>query len=129
MRPTANPAVEPPSPRSERTRGEAPLAAGDVVIDPGRRLVTRGGRRVGLTRTEYALLAALAAHAGRVLTHRQLVEAVWGGWGPGPAAEARQLQRLRVYVNRLRHKLEADPTSPRFIHSESGVGYRLWGGG
>jgi two-component system KDP operon response regulator KdpE len=103
-----------------------PLVVGDVVIDLARRLVTRGGQRVNLTRTEYVLLTALANDAGRVLTHPRLVELVWGAYGPGSQQEAQQLQRLRVYINRLRHKLEADPRSPRMILSESGVGYRLW---
>ena len=106
----------------------APLVAGDVAIDPGRRLVTRGGAPVRLTPVEYAVLAALAADAGRPVTHRRLAAAVWGAFGPTLDEQARQLQLLRVHVTHLRRKLEADPRSPRLILTEPGLGYRLWTG-
>ena len=72
-----------------------------------------------LTRTEYRLLAALVQHAGKVLTHRQLLREVWG---PGSASETHY---LRVYMAQLRHKLEDDPARPRYLLTETGVGYRL----
>ena len=106
----------------------APLAAGDVAFDPGRRLVTRGGVPVHLAPVEYALLATLAAHAGQLVPYRRLVEAVWGAFGPTPDDQARQLQLLRVHVTYLRRKLEAEPRSPRLILTEPGLGYRLWTG-
>lgn len=93
--------------------------SGDVAVDLGRRVVTVAGRDVRLTPKEYDLLRVLATHAGKVLTHQQLLRAVWG---PGYAAEA---QYLRVYVAQLREKLEADPSQPRLILTEPGVGYRL----
>ena len=101
------------------------VRVGEVELDLARRRVTRGGEPVRLTPTEYALLAILVQHAGQVLTHGQLIEQVWGRHGPGDRPEVQQLQLLRVYVNRLRHRLEADPRTPRLILSEPGVGYRL----
>jgi two-component system, OmpR family, KDP operon response regulator KdpE len=100
---------------------EAPLAyeAGDVRVDLARRLVERAGAPVHLTRTEYRLLEALVQSAGRVVTHRQLLEAVWG------PNYTDQTHYLRVYMGQLRHKLEADPTRPRMLLTEPGVGYRL----
>ncbi|MDP9367785.1 MAG: winged helix-turn-helix domain-containing protein, partial [Chloroflexota bacterium] len=95
------------------------LATGDVTIDLARRLVTRRGEAVHLTPTEYDLLRVLAANAGKVLTHRQLLERVWG---PHVAANSPQ---LRVYVNYLRRKLEDDPARPKLLLTEPGVGYRL----
>ncbi|MGE0354057.1 MAG: response regulator [Gemmatimonadales bacterium] len=93
--------------------------AGDVKIDPGRRQVFRGTSEVHLTPTEYRLLSALARHAGCVLTHRQLLEQVWG------TNYASQTHYVRVYMAQLRHKLEQDPTRPRLLITEPGVGYRL----
>jgi two-component system KDP operon response regulator KdpE len=100
---------------------EAPLTfeAGDVRVDLGRRVVERGGTPVHLTRTEYRLLEALVRGAGRVLTHRQLLEAVWGPNYVG------QTHYLRVFMGQLRQKLEADPVRPRLLRTEPGVGYRL----
>jgi two-component system sensor histidine kinase KdpD len=96
-----------------------PVAAGDVTIDLFRRSVCRGGTDVHLPPKEYALLAELAKHPGRVLTHAHLLRAVWG-----PAQE-HQTDYLRVAVRGLRQKLEADPTRPRLIVNEPAVGYRL----
>ena len=99
---------------------EEPIClAGDVTVDPLRRQVFRGGDEVHLTPTEYRLLATLVRHAGRVLTHRQLLTEVWG------ANYADQTHYLRVYMAQLRHKLERDPTRPRILVTEPGVGYRL----
>jgi two-component system KDP operon response regulator KdpE len=83
--------------------------------------VTVGGREVKLTPTEYELLRFLAANAGKVLTHQQLLREVWG------PASADQTHYLRVYVGQLRQKIEADPTRPQYIVTEPGVGYRLRG--
>ncbi len=92
---------------------------GDLVIDPGRRRITRAGTEVRLTPIEYRLLTVLAGHPGKVLTHEQLLRRVWG---PGCAE---QKHYLRVYMAQLRHKLETDPARPRYLLTEPGVGYRL----
>ncbi|MBA2276746.1 MAG: response regulator [Chloroflexia bacterium] len=98
---------------------ESSLTAGDITIDLARRLVTRAGAEIHLTPTEYDLLQVLAVNAGKVLTHRQLLERVWGGYA------AQNSQQLRVYVNYLRRKLENDTARPRLIITEPGIGYRL----
>ncbi len=98
---------------------KGPVAAGDVVIDLDRRLVTRNGEPVRLTPKEYDLLGHLARHAGKLVGHADLLTAVWG------AAHAADTQYLRVVIGQLRHKLEADPAQPRLIVTEPGVGYRL----
>ena len=102
-----------------REGGEPVIRGGDVEIDLIMRQVTRGGEPVRLSPKEYDLLAALAQGGGRVLTHRQLLTAVWG-----PAHE-HDVQYLRVFVGQLRQKLEADLESPRLIRTEPGVGYRF----
>jgi two-component system, OmpR family, KDP operon response regulator KdpE len=99
--------------------GEMVVRAGDVEIDLARRVVTRAGQEVHLTPTEYGLLRFLAQHAGRVITHGHLLRAVLG---PGYDDSTGM---LRVYVAGLRKKLEADPSQPRFLLTEPGVGYRL----
>lgn len=101
---------------------ESVFRAREIEVDLVRRVVTRGGREVKLTATEYALLALFVRHAGRVLTHRQLLSEVWG---PNAAG---QTHYLRVYVAHLRDKLEADSSKPDLIVTESGVGYRLVAG-
>jgi two-component system, OmpR family, KDP operon response regulator KdpE len=102
------------------TTGESPIVrVGDIAIDLARRVVTRGGDRIHLTPTEWQLLAQLARNADKVLTHRMLLERVWG-----PMA-TEEPQYLRVYINQLRRKLEADPADPRVLITEPGVGYRL----
>jgi two-component system KDP operon response regulator KdpE len=103
-------------------RGEAAepvVVVGDLSIDLAGRRVLRGGEEVHLTRTEFRLLGTLARHAGKVVTHRQLLREVWG---PG---STEQTHYLRVYMAQLRQKLEADPMRPRYILTETGVGYRL----
>ena len=102
-----------------RQGSPAVIKAGDLTIDLIKRLVTRAGEAVRLSPREYDLLARLAEGGGRVLTHRQLLTAVWG------PANADDVQYLRVFVGRLRQKLEADPASPRYLTTESGVGYRV----
>lgn len=102
-------------------RGAAPpvVTVGDLAVDLDRRLVTVAGREVRLTRHEFGLLAQLASHAGKVLTHRQLLRAVWG---PEYGDEAHY---VRVFMAQLRRKIEADPARPRWLLTEPGVGYRL----
>ena len=92
---------------------------GDVEIDLIRRKVTREGVEVRLTPTEFAVLRELVLNAGRVLTHRELLQKVWG---PEYAGES---QYTRTFVQRLRVKLESDPSSPELILTEPGLGYRL----
>jgi two-component system, OmpR family, KDP operon response regulator KdpE len=96
------------------------IEAGEVRIDLAGSTVTRSGEPVHLTRLEYRLLEALAVNAGRICTHRYLLERVWGP-GYGDAS-----QYLRVYVANLRRKLD-DPAAPRLILTEPGMGYRLTG--
>jgi two-component system KDP operon response regulator KdpE len=106
-----------------RAAENAPAASrfrfGEVTVDLERRTVDRAGEPVRLTPMEYSLLTCFIAHAGRVLTHRQILREVWG---PGHAESG---PTLRVYVGRLRHRLESDPTRPRHLLTETGVGYRL----
>ena len=92
---------------------------GDLRVDLATQRVFSRGQEVRLTRTEYRLLALLVKHAGKVLTHRQLLKDVWG---PGSVNESHY---LRVYMGQLRHKLEEDPARPRHLVTEIGVGYRL----
>ena len=105
--------------RRSRPEDEPVVVAGPLRIDLAKRIVTRDGTEVHLTPTEWDLLRVLAASPGKVLTHRQLLERAWGGYA------ADNSPQLRVYVNYLRRKLEADPTRPRLIVTEPGVGYRL----
>ena len=102
--------------------GAAPepvFQAGVVRVDLVRREVRRGDQEVHLTPTEYKLLTLLVRHAGKVLTHRQLLKEVWG------TNYADQSHYVRVYMAQLRQKLEADPARPRLLVTEPGVGYRL----
>jgi two-component system KDP operon response regulator KdpE len=100
--------------------GDEPVFVVDeLVIDRARREVKVAGREIQLTPTEYGLLCALAAHAGKVLTHRQLLRELWG---PGYEQETHM---LRVNISNLRRKLEPDPARPHYIRTEPGVGYRL----
>jgi len=98
---------------------EAVVELGEVRVDLAGRLVTRAGAEVKLTKIEFDLLAALVKHAGRVLTHRQLLKEVWG-----PQA-VEEPHYVRVFVAALRKKLEPDPARPKLIITEQGVGYRL----
>jgi two-component system KDP operon response regulator KdpE len=97
---------------------EPVVVAGDLTIDLVKRLVTRAGDSIRLSPREYDLLAQLVQGAGKVMTHRQLLTAVWG-----PAHE-QDVQYLRVFVGQLRQKVEPDPASPTLIVTEPGVGYR-----
>jgi two-component system KDP operon response regulator KdpE len=91
----------------------------DIVVDLARRSVSLRGEEVHLTPIEFKLLATLVRHAGNVQTHHQLLEQVWG---PG---HENQMQYLRVYMTQLRHKLEREPARPRYLLTETGIGYRL----
>lgn len=102
-----------------RGAAEPQIIAGALCVDLARHEVTLAGEAVKLTRKEFDLLAVLARNAGRILTHRQLLNEVWG-----PAHE-HDLHYLRVFVGRLRGKLGDDPAAPRFILNEPGVGYRF----
>ena len=101
------------------TTTDAVFRSGSLTIDRERRRVEVGGAEVHLTPTEYALLTALAAQPGSVLTERALLQRVWG---PEYGSESHY---VHVYMGRLRKKLEADPDGPRHIQTEPGVGYRL----
>jgi len=98
---------------------ESAFDVGDLHVDLAARRVTVRGAQVHLTPIEYRLLVALVHHAGKVITHRQLLSEVWG-----PNA-TEQAHYLRVYMAHLRRKLEADPARPRYLLTEAGVGYRL----
>ncbi|HTZ80853.1 MAG TPA: response regulator [Stellaceae bacterium] len=101
-------------------QGEAPVfRSGDLAVDLVRRVVTLAGKDVKLSAKEYDLLRVLVMHAGKVLTHQFLLREVWG------PAHTEDVQYLRVYVRTLREKLEEQPTQPRYILTETGVGYRL----
>jgi two-component system KDP operon response regulator KdpE len=98
---------------------DAILRAGNLEVDLSKRLVLKDGVEVKLTPIEYSLLRLLVTHAGKVLTHRQLLTEVWGEKATG------QSHYLRVHVAHLREKLEANPSSPELILTEPAVGYRL----
>jgi two-component system, OmpR family, KDP operon response regulator KdpE len=106
---------------AQQARGvtETVVEIGPLRVDFGRREVTLDGRELHLTPIEYRLMALLASHAGKVLTHRQILNEVWG---PG---HAEQTHYLRVYMAQLRRKIEQDPARPKLLATEPGVGYRL----
>ena len=98
--------------------GDPVLEAGPLKVDLARREVTVEGREIRLTPTEFKLLALLARHAGKVLTHRQILKEVWG-------PNASEAHWVRVHMAELRKKVEPDPARPRLLVTEPGVGYRL----
>jgi two-component system KDP operon response regulator KdpE len=103
-----------------RKRGESPVwKGGGLTVDVLRRSVKRGDVPIHLTPKEYELLCVLVQHAGRVVTHRQLLQAVWG------PAHVEDATYLRVYIGQLRRKIEVDADQPLLIETEPGVGYRL----
>jgi two-component system KDP operon response regulator KdpE len=104
-----------------RSREVARVEADGLVVDFPRRLVTKNGVAVKLTPKEYDLLTELARHAGRLLTHRQILTSVWG------PAHREDTQYLRVFVGQIRAKIEDDPAAPKILLTESGVGYRFAG--
>jgi two-component system KDP operon response regulator KdpE len=95
------------------------FSTGNLRVDLQRRLVYVDDEEIHLTPIQYRLLAVLVKHAGKVLTHRQLLKEVWG------PAYVDHAHYLRIYMSQLRQKLEADPARPRYLLTESGVGYRL----
>ncbi|KQS61324.1 two-component system response regulator [Rhizobium sp. Leaf371] len=101
-----------------QTQGEQPIfQAGDLSVDLVKRIVKVRGTDVKMTPKEYDILRLLVQHSGRVLTHRFILEKVWG--------EISDVQYLRVYIRQLRQKIEENPDQPRYILTETGVGYRL----
>jgi len=105
--------------RSYRKDNEPIIEVNDLKIDLERRLVMVAEREILLTPTEYDILRLLAQNLGKVLTHRQLLQKVWG------YSSEEDLHLLRVNISNLRHKIEPDPSRPRYIRTEAGVGYRL----
>jgi len=105
--------------RSAESGGTPVVEFGPITIDLQDRSVTRDGRQVHLTPIEFDILRVLAQHQGRLVTHRQLLREVWG---PGYGEETHY---LRVHVAHIRAKLEDDPSRPRYLITEPGVGYRL----
>jgi two-component system KDP operon response regulator KdpE len=99
-------------------QGERPIfRSGDLSVDLVRRIVTVRGSEVKLSPREYDLLRLLVAHAGKVLTHKFILQQVWGS--------ETDVQYLRIYIRALRHKIETEPERPQHILTEQGVGYRL----
>jgi two-component system KDP operon response regulator KdpE len=103
--------------RFQEQGNEPVFKSGDLTVDLVRRVVTVGGTEVKLSPKEYDILRLLVLHAGKVLTHRFLIQEVWG-----PACD---VQYLRIYVRQIRQKIEKDPERPAHILTETGVGYRL----
>ena len=101
-------------------KAEVPvLRIADLEVDAVRHRVTKAGAELRLTPKEFELLSFLARHAGRVVTHKQILAAVWG------PAHTEDTQYLRVYVGQLRQKIEAKPDDPRVVLTEPGIGYRI----
>jgi two-component system, OmpR family, KDP operon response regulator KdpE len=107
---------------AQRAAEQTQILAGPLDIDILAHRVTRDGEPVKLTPKEFDLLTLLVRNAGRVLTHRQILTAVWG------PAHTEDLQYLRVFIGQLRQKLEATPDTPQLILTEPGIGYRLQAG-
>jgi two-component system KDP operon response regulator KdpE len=105
---------------SQPQGGDARFQSGELEVDLSGRVVKKGGKEVKLTPTEYALLRLFVTHAGKVLTHRQLLTEVWG------ANAGEQTHYLRVHIAHLREKIEKDPSLPTLIVTEPGIGYRLF---
>jgi two-component system KDP operon response regulator KdpE len=105
--------------RSADQSGGSELSIGDLVIDVPDRRVVRGGQEVHLTPIEFDLVRVLAQHGGRLVTHRQLLQEVWG------PEYGQETHYLRVHVAHIRAKLELDPSRPQYLITEPGVGYRL----
>jgi two-component system KDP operon response regulator KdpE len=105
--------------RMKRNDENPILSVSDIEIDSIRHRVMRGDVEVKLTPKEFELLSFLARHAGKVLTHRQILTAVWG------PAHTMDTQYLRVYVGQLRQKIEVKPDDPKIINTEPGIGYRI----
>lgn len=107
--------------RQSRSDGpEARVDFGNVSVDLAARRIIKNGTEVHLTQREYRLLVTLLSHPGKVLTHRQLLRDVWG------PSYVDHSHYLRIYMGHLRHKLEDEPAQPRFLLTETGVGYRFF---
>jgi two-component system KDP operon response regulator KdpE len=104
---------------SQPASGRDALKLGNIAIDLQKRTVSRNGASVHLTPIEFRLLGCLAKHLGMVVTHRQLLREVWG------PSHVEHTHYLRIYMKQLREKLEDDPVRPRYLLTETGVGYRL----
>jgi two-component system KDP operon response regulator KdpE len=98
---------------------EPVFRTGDLTVDLARRVVVVAGHEIELTPIEYDLLKTLVTHAGKVLTHRQLLAQVWG------SGYQQERHLLQVNISNLRRKIEPDPSRPQYVHTEPGVGYRL----
>src|SRR5476651_135875 len=105
--------------RMQRNAEVPVLRTGDLEIDSIRHRATRAGAEIKLTPKEFELLSFLARHAGRVLTHKQILNAVWG------PAHSEDTQYLRVYIGQIRQKVEQNPDDPKIITTEPGIGYRI----
>ncbi len=105
--------------RRRSDEGDAVVTAGDLEVDLANRAVRRGGEEIHLTPIEFDLLSQLAEHPGRLVTHRQLLQQVWG-----PSYED-ETHYLRVHFAHVRAKIEPDPSNPRYVITEPGIGYRL----
>ncbi len=108
--------------RSAHPESEPVFQKDDLQVDLARRNVVKQGQAINLTPTEYDILRLLVQHAGKVLTHAQLIRSIWGSESVSDEEDA---HLLRVNMSNLRHKLETDPSRPHYIVTEPGVGYRL----
>lgn len=108
--------------RCETQPQDSAVCCGALCIDLARHRVSVDGRDVRLTPTEYDIIKVLGQNAGRVITHKQLLKAVWGD------SYSDDIHYVRVYIGQIRRKIEADPAQPRYIVTESGIGYRLLDG-
>jgi two-component system KDP operon response regulator KdpE len=105
--------------QSGQPKDKAVFSVGDLVVDTDKHRVWLGGEEIHLTRNEYNVLALLIKYQGKVLTHRYIIENIWGSMIPDDT------QSLRVCMGNLRRKLKEDPGEPRYVITEIGVGYRL----
>ena len=105
--------------RADRPTNETIFIIGDLKVDVDKRLVTLGSRKIQLTPHEYGILKTLVMHSGKVITHRQLMNEVWG------YGLEQEFHILHVNISNLRRKLKLDPNHPKYITTESGVGYRM----
>ena len=113
--------LRPAQRRAQKGEESAVFSQDGLIVDLVAHTVTRDGTEVKLTATEWSILSLMIRHAGRILTHRQILREVWG-----PKAEEHR-EYLRVYFTHLRKKVERDPAKPRLITNEPGIGYRLNG--
>ena len=105
--------------RKTPSASEPTVTVGDLIVDIAKRSVTKKGQEIKLTVTEFSLLSVLIRHCGKVLTHSQILKSIWG------PNSAEHVQYIRVYIGHLRQKIEDDPSQPRYIVTEPGVGYRF----